>query len=426
MGSLMYLKAHELERYIGIKFYTTRTPGINGKTRIRLSDFIVEEEVTIQLSKERSNYCIFLLEKSGVDTLEAIRSIAKKLKAHEKSIGYAGLKDASAITKQFISIPSSLLVNLNYTDQVIVINDKVKLKFLGYSHTPISLGVLRGNRFTIRVYDVDLTTVEDRIKSILRELEFNGGIPSFFGHQRFGTRRPNTHIIGKYLVLRLWDKAVHEIIGHPYPYEHERVREARILAEEGRYREALKLMPRKFWYERKILKLLNEGYKPLNILKRLPHDILKFFIQAYQAYLYNLILSKRLEYEIKPNEVVEGDIVFNVKTRSTRYEAKSREISHDEVILLPVPGCNVSTPKSFSLDIVNEVLNEEGVNFSMFKIKELGITLYGTLRYTPFKVYDFTYNLEGESIVFSFRLDKGMYATVVLREFMKCSPLYFT
>lgn len=422
----MYLEAHELERHIGIRYYTTRTPGINGKTRIKLNDFIVEEEVLIQPSREYSNYCVFLLEKYGVDTLEAIWSIARKLKVHKKSIGYAGLKDASAVTKQFISIPSSLLVNFNYTDKVIVINDKVKLKFLGYSHTPISLGILRGNRFTIKVYDVDLATVEDRVRSILRELEFNGGIPSFFGHQRFGTRRPNTHIIGKYLILRLWDKAIHEIIGHPYPYEHERVKEARILAEEGKYSEALKLMPRKFWYERKILKLLSEGYKPLHILKRLPHDILKFFIQAYQAYLYNLILSKRLEYKIKPNEIVEGDIVFNVKTRSTMYETKSRGISHNEVILLPIPGCNVTMPKSFSLDIVNEVLNEEGVNPNMFKVKELGITLYGTLRYTPFKVYDFRYNLEYKSMMFSFRLDKGMYATVVLREFMKCNPLHFT
>ncbi len=427
----MYPEAHEIEKNIGIKFYTTKTPGINGKTRLRLDDFIVKEEAFLQISQKKGPYCVFLLEKHKLSTLDAIHHISRRLKLKKNVIGYAGLKDANAVTLQYISIPSRLLEGLYDIKQPIIIDDgRIKLKFLGYSYIPISLSILKGNRFIIKIHDAITQNLCERIECIKREILLNMGIPSFFGHQRFGIRRPNTHIIGKYIVLKLWEEAINELIGHPYPYEHEILKEARRLAEEGEYNEALKLMPKKFWYERKILKLLIEGYKPLEILRKLPRGLLKLFIQAYQSYIYNLILSKRLELGLKPREAIEGDLVLNIRSGQIRYERMGQLLSQNETILLPVPGFRIKRlPQHYSWCIVKEILENEGINFNSFKINELKIVLHGTLRYTPFQVQYFTYNLSNEqdkTVLFSFSLDKGMYATIVLREFMKCDPIHFT
>ena len=63
--------------------------------------------------------------------------------------------------------------------------------------------LIKGNRFhiTIRGITQSPSAIKKHVTNTHKEIEKMGGVPNFFGHQRFGTIRPNTHIIGKYLTI---------------------------------------------------------------------------------------------------------------------------------------------------------------------------------------------------------------------------------
>ena len=126
---------------------------------------------------------------------------------------------------------------------------------------------------------------------------------------------------------------------------------------------------------------------------------------------------------------LKGDLILDTKSGQLKYETRNRFLNENEVIMIPIPGCKVNIlPHGQSLELIQKILSEEGINYNSFKIKELGISLQGSLRQTPFTVHNFTYNINEEYyyVDLHFYLDKGMYATIVLREFMKCNPLHFT
>ena len=113
------------------------------------SDFIVEEVIDLKID-EKGRYSYFLLKKENRNTLEVINRIIKVTNINKRDIGYAGLKDRNAITKQFIStrnINNDQLLNLKI--------DGVSLTYVGKGNLPITLGSLKGNKFKIIVRDLD-------------------------------------------------------------------------------------------------------------------------------------------------------------------------------------------------------------------------------------------------------------------------------
>ncbi len=117
------------------------------KLKQQPADFIVEEIPSFNTSSEKNEHTVFLLQKQEIDTFDAIRHIAKKLRISLFEIGYAGLKDKHALVRQYISIPT----HYNKTDLNF---DSLILSFVGYCQKKIKIGDLIGNRFTITVRDV--------------------------------------------------------------------------------------------------------------------------------------------------------------------------------------------------------------------------------------------------------------------------------
>jgi tRNA pseudouridine13 synthase len=76
------------------------------KLKQKTIDFFVEEISNISILQDKKPHSIFIMEKTELDTFDAIQMISKKTKVPLFEIGYAGLKDKHAVTKQFISIPS--------------------------------------------------------------------------------------------------------------------------------------------------------------------------------------------------------------------------------------------------------------------------------------------------------------------------------
>ena len=88
-----------------------------------------------------------MLEKEGIDAFEALRYISKRWLVPYSAIGYAGLKDKHASTKQWISIPMKYSVSSFR-------KNRIRTEFIGYCSKRIRIGELIGNRFIITVRDV--------------------------------------------------------------------------------------------------------------------------------------------------------------------------------------------------------------------------------------------------------------------------------
>lgn len=114
--------------------------------KYKKSDFIVNEVACYNLSLEKDNAktVVYCLEKKRYTTFEAIDLISKKFMISSDSINYSGLKDEDGITCQYIAVDlqhefdNNMLSSFN--DEFIENENKLKLKFCGYTNNKISIG----------------------------------------------------------------------------------------------------------------------------------------------------------------------------------------------------------------------------------------------------------------------------------------------
>lgn len=88
---------------INAETYITEDEGIGGKIRTKYEDFYVEE-IPEHLPSGTGPNTWVLIEKIGRNTLEIVLDIAKEMKISRKRMGFAGMKDKSAVTRQWLCV----------------------------------------------------------------------------------------------------------------------------------------------------------------------------------------------------------------------------------------------------------------------------------------------------------------------------------
>lgn len=170
------------------RFYSLKHSSIDFHFKQTTRDFVVEEIPLYEFSGEGEHLVLFI-RKKGLSTLELIGILAKYLGIKNKEIGYAGLKDKHAMTKQYISI------HKKYEEALDDFNhENIKIISKTYHNNKIKMGHLKGNRFFIRLKKVNPTSAK-KIDEALKNIS-NQGMPNFFGFQRFGNDG-NNHILGE-------------------------------------------------------------------------------------------------------------------------------------------------------------------------------------------------------------------------------------
>ncbi|MHC1610079.1 MAG: tRNA pseudouridine(13) synthase TruD [Candidatus Methanospirareceae archaeon] len=436
----------EFEKRVGIWFYATRTDGIGGVIKTIPADFFVRE-VTNRREGEEGRYLIVELTKRNWDTHSVIREISNRLRVSRKRIGFAGTKDKFAVTTQKISIwdtDETDLERVNIAD--------VSLKVVGRSNKAVSLGDLYGNEFKIVIRKIKgrKEEIKDKITAITDEIETAGGIPNFFGPQRFGISRPITHVVGKHLIHGDVKEAVLSYISDIFPDESEEAKEARLICKRGDLRECLKRMPTFLRYERAMLNELVKSNRELeevseaefySALSVLPKNLQKLFVHAYQAYLFNLILSHRMEQNLPLNEAVVGDVVCFHNELGLADPDRVERVTEDKLeginrlikrgrafVTAPIFGYETELGDGVVGEIERAVLRDEEVELKDFYIEKIPeISSKGTRRpvLVPVdvksdEISDDELNTGRCKARLEFFLPKGSYATVLLREYTKC------
>ncbi|KAF2364994.1 Pseudouridine synthase TruD [Trinorchestia longiramus] len=247
----------------------------------------------------------FLLYKENMDTMEATSKLAARLRIPVHKICYAGTKDRRAKTVQLMSIcdmaPERLVKAVKTIPRMMAGN-------LHYHTQPVSLGLLSGNAFTIVLREVEGDDAD--ISAAVETLSRLGAI-NYYGMQRFGSRPGHTHVVGRYLLLGQWQKAVETIL-MPDPGLFDKSKVLRDFNEKKiSAAEAVKRLEecRGRGIEHTVLKGLVElGQSDmLGAINRLTRNIRNLYLHAYQSCLWNKVVSRRIrKYGLA---VLPGDLV---------------------------------------------------------------------------------------------------------------------
>lgn len=310
-------------------------------------DFIVTEIISLETSQTKLDYTIYRLKKTQWGSFKIIEQIANKLKINTKFIGYAGNKDKQAVTTQYISFAK---ISKEKIDQLKI--KDVELEFVGYSKERINLGSLKGNEFKITIRDL-----EKEVK-----LPENVQLENYFDDQRFGNNK-NTHLIGKALLKKDFKEVCH------------------------------------------LLKIKLEGNDYLKEIRKQQRRLLRFYIAAYQSYLWNKTLVEKLKKEDKTEiDYSIGKLIFT----------KSKQKN------LKIPFVNFDTEED---KVIDKILKEEEISREDFIIRQMPELVTDTDFRDAFVDANIKYSWKEDELnkgklklELSFFLPKGSYATMLVKK----------
>jgi tRNA pseudouridine13 synthase len=154
-------------------------PPVSGRLRSTPEDFLVHEIPLVEPAGEGEHVWL-LIRKRQENTEQVARSLARLAGVTQRDVSYAGLKDRNAVTEQWFSV---YLPGGSEPEWSAIDSESVTLLRCARHHRKLRRGALRGNAFCIRVRDItgDRVELERRLSDIA-----TGGVPNYFGEQRFG------------------------------------------------------------------------------------------------------------------------------------------------------------------------------------------------------------------------------------------------
>jgi len=386
----------KIDSEIGILDYTTDFLGCGGIIKNQNDDFIVSEIISEKAHSKiclESGFAVYKLQKNGIDTTHALNEIFRKYGIRLKSLG---LKDASAVTEQFVFTTYK-------TNRHLKINEsKYSLKKVGFTDKLISKKEMIGNNFQIKINGAsDELTKFNEFDKIL----------NFYGYQRFGSRRPVTHLIGRSLIQNDFTGAIELLLSFTSEYdkvENTKLRE--LMTDKSKFTETLKILPKGMDLEKIVIKEMIEHDDPVRALRALPLSIRRFFVQSYQSYIFNQTLSMSLDAGEELFSPQPNDVCYNKNSELGKFE-------NDPSQRLTIPFVGYSYYKKTRFHYyIEKILRNEGITHKDFFSKEIQeISSEGGFRNSSIKCDDYNVN---DNIV-SFSLSRGSFATIVLREIIK-------
>ncbi len=393
---------------------TAELPGTGGSYKELPEDFQVEELPLYPCSGVGEHLYLWI-EKVGISTRELLTQLAKGLQLKERELGYAGLKDARARTRQMISIPARCENRLDRLEL-----RKARILSRQRHGNKLRLGHLAGNRFTIRLRQVH-PQAAGRAEALLQMLQ-ERGVPNRFGEQRYGVLG-NSAELGLLLLRRNSPDFCRELLGDP-----EQIRNPAWQAAARAYRAGdlplcLEQLPPRMRDERRLVRQLHDGQPADRAVLSLPRNLLRLFLSAAQAQLFDQLLEQRLP---DLDLLQDGDIAvkhangacFRVTSAALEQpRAAAFEISPSA----PLYGYKVLLAEGQSGRQESSLLEQAGLRLESWKLAD-GLSMPGERRplRVPLAEAQILENRD-ESLLLSFCLPKGSYATSVLQEMIKKS-----
>ena len=451
---------------IGLEGYATKTAGIGGVLKARVSDFRVDEIATSISFDSRGRFTVARITLTNWETNKFCNNLAKRLGISRNRIFFAGTKDKRAVTQQIFIIDATQhkIAQIDMPD--------VEIEILGRTHQKIGFGNHRGNRFTIVVRgcchsdgtpmtEEEALAEAELIRSELRQSLGEGVFPNWIGPQRFGSGRPVTAEVGKHVLTGDFQQAVLTYLAMEGINENAEVAKFRKhVRDNGVTADALELAPNWLGFESRMIEhLLNNHDDFVGAFKKLPNNLQLMTIHAAQSIIFNQSLNRRLASGLPISIPIEGDLVGRIDEKgqlnaSSCVIAESRNLPRITrncqlgrlVTTGPLPGSEIYVAGGKSRDIELSAINDSGLaeidwrveeiprlsskgtrralvsNFTDLYIDTVPIAMAESLgeRWNMGPSENSRWHPEGACLRFRFSLSSGSYATTLLREFMQC------
>jgi tRNA pseudouridine13 synthase len=308
------------------------------------------------------------------------------------------LKDANAKTEQYVFTHKKINSLPEYNGK------KYSAQLLGFVKKPIPKKEMLGNYFEIKVSDMSDT---------LPSFTDSEKILNFFGYQRFGSKRPITHLVGKSIIKGDYEEALEYLLNFSSKYDSEKNNEMRkLISERKSETEVIDLLPYSMDIERNLLKQLSNDDDPKNAIRSIPLHLRRFYIQAYQSFLFNRTLSLANEFEENLFAPETDDVCFDKNSVLGKFENIP-----EQKLAVPLVGHSYYKKSRFDY-YIKKILDEELLTPKDFFIKDFQeLSIEGGFRNASINYLDLTTD---ENLI-KFQLPRGSYATIVLREILKPS-----
>lgn len=411
----------EIDKLAGIEYYLTIFDGIGGTIKKNYDDFHVKElidnsflEHLTSIRTVNNTFPIYEIEKIGIDSNHAIMSLRKKTGINFKIVG---IKDAKASTIQYASCNTKK--NIKNLDL-----GTIKLNLIGFSRKPIEKNNLTGNTFDIRI----VNPKKDKVNNILQFLSEINNLGNYYGLQRFGSERLVTHLVGKAIVERKFDKAIEILLTYTTKFDSKFSIEIREKFKDIRANpNIIKIIPRGMDIEKNLAREIIRGKDPVTIMRSIPIAIRRLFVQAFQAFLFNKTLSIAVKNDFSLDRPEENDLCFEVPNNSLRFgkilkyeKEKSNRDIFKKLPIIRLPGYSFQPGKNRFDKIMKELMKSENITAKDFFIKEMQeLSEPGGFRQAAYFCKNFRYAIENNSLMVGFSVPKGSYATILLREIVK-------
>lgn len=400
----------------GLAYLTADEPGIGGVLKAEPEDFVVEE-VPLRQAGDQGDFLYLLVEKRQRLTTDVVRLFSRHFKAPWSAIGYAGLKDKRAITRQWFSIEHGKEeVATSFADPAIGILQMTR------DNRPLRRGALRANRFRIKIRGVHINDVL-RARRIFDRL-IAGGVPNFIGRQRFGYRN-DYHMQGIRLLKGDLKGFLDGLLGRPRPQDNDQEKQARELYEQGRFSEALERWATSHRCERQALGPLSRKAPLEDVINGidLPHR--QLMISAFQSVVFNRLLDQRLQRRqfaaLQPGDIVmdhaahEWELIHDPAAHQARCD--KLEISPTGPmwgLRLPQAGGEIGRTEHLALAATG--VSEADLAASEYRPE-------GSRRYFRMLIEEPDIRAgsdeRGPYIQLAFQLQRGCFGTTLMREIMK-------
>ena len=373
------------------------------KIKVKPEDFVVEEVADLPFQKD-GDFCVYLLQKRGWNTVDVLKNLSKKLNLPSSDFSYGGKKDKYALTSQYITIgrqsdkqttpsvsaplyggvergvknpwikrrnlqPPSV-VNPAEIERLIptkLDKENYSLSFIGFMDRPMGPDLIKGNKFHIVVRNL----TENELKSALSEIECvkKDCYPNYFDDQRFGSFDARQGFVAEKIIKKHYNGALKIYFSRIHPEDSKEEKEHRKFIYEnwGNWQACITRATGRF--EKEAFSYLEKhptGFVP--ILQRISHEEMVLFFSAYQSHLWNEVLRKIIQ-SISGNSLnisrgIAGDYLFYTHLDDKNKGYLSR-------LIVPMPASNIRMPDTFTETLYSEVLKENDIKSPMFNIRKI-------------------------------------------------------
>ncbi|MCW8923061.1 MAG: tRNA pseudouridine(13) synthase TruD [Gammaproteobacteria bacterium] len=348
------------ESYHGVRFdrfaHAYKSLGISASFKTFPEDFVVDEQLPFELSGEGEHAWLHI-QKRGCNTDWVAKALAKIAGVRLRCVGYAGLKDRHGLTSQWFSVHLPGMPDPDWQQIESIEGEEGNIKLLKATRHSRKLrrGALKENRFSIRLRD--LKGGDDVAAAIDQRCQLiaERGVPNYFGEQRFGHGMAN---------------------------------------------------------------LSAAAYMFSNQDVRLPRNKKSIYLSAARSWIFNRVLSERIEKAVWDTKIPGDVFMLEGKTAcfwddgSTDLDERidNKEI-HPTALLC---GEGELRTQAEAAELENRIVDENPVfkaGLCQFKVQQMR----RSLRVVP---KNMQWQLQDGDLLLSFDLPSGCYATMVLRELL--------